>query len=65
MTRSDTLLEILNSGVGLLETLRILMHVAAGWSALAGLYLAKCAAGINLLPGPAPLFHDLLYHFIR
>lgn len=31
---------------------------------LAGLYLMKSAAGINLLPGPSPL-HDLLYHLVR
>jgi hypothetical protein len=30
----------------------------------AGLYLAKSAAGINLLPGPSP-FHDLLYAIVR
>lgn len=31
---------------------------------IAGLYLFKSAAGINVFPGPSPL-HDLLYHFIR
>lgn len=32
--------------------------------AVAALYLAKSALGINLLPGPSPL-HDLLYHLVR
>lgn len=31
---------------------------------VAGVYLVKSAAGINLLPGPSPL-HDLLYHLVR
>lgn len=30
---------------------------------VAGLYLIKSAAGINLMAGPSPL-HDLLYHFV-
>lgn len=33
-------------------------------SVIAGLYLAKSAAGINLMPGPSPL-HDLLFHLVR
>lgn len=31
---------------------------------IAGLYLLKSAAGINIFPGPSPL-HDLLYQLIR
>lgn len=31
---------------------------------IAGLYLVKSAAGINVFAGHSPL-HDLLYHFIR
>lgn len=30
---------------------------------VAGLYLVKSAAGINLMTGHSPL-HDLLYHFV-
>ncbi|MDX2307220.1 MAG: hypothetical protein NW216_03170 [Hyphomicrobium sp.] len=33
-------------------------------AAIAGLYMAKSAAGINILPWHSPL-HDLLYHFVR
>jgi hypothetical protein len=32
-------------------------------AALGGLYLAKSALGINLMPGPSP-FHDLLYWMV-
>ncbi len=40
------------------------MAVLSSLPLIAGLYLLKSAAGINLMPGPSPL-HDLLYHFIR
>ncbi|MGH1418438.1 MAG: hypothetical protein ACRBCJ_06240 [Hyphomicrobiaceae bacterium] len=33
-------------------------------AAIVFLYLAKSAAGINLMPGPSPL-HDYLYHFVQ
>jgi hypothetical protein len=48
-------------------THRFLAHAAMAAVVLAGTsgaYLAKCAAGINLLPGRAPLLHDLLYQLI-
>lgn len=36
------------------------MASASSLPVIAGLYLAKSAMGINLMPGPSPL-HDLLY----
>ncbi len=41
-----------------------LANTASAVLLMAGLYLVKSAAGINLLPGPSPL-HDLLYHLVR
>jgi len=40
------------------------MALAAAVPVAGGLYLAKSAAGINLMVGPSPL-HDLLYHLVR
>ncbi len=45
--------------------LQFLIGAAAGLTSLSALYVIKCAAGINLLPGQAPVLHSLLYHFIR
>jgi hypothetical protein len=52
----------------LLQTHRwpeVLIGSVAGLTSLSALYLIKCAAGINLLPGQAPVLHGLLYHFIQ
>ncbi len=46
---------------------RALRWAAIGFTvsaAVAALYIAKSAAGINILPGPSPL-HGLLYQFVR
>lgn len=45
-------------------TLVSCLAVAASLPLVAGAYLAKSAAGINLMTGPSPL-HDLLFRFVQ
>jgi len=56
------------TGSAVLAALRTLMSaiaIGAGLISLAaGLYLAKSALGINLLPWKSP-FHDLHFEFVR
>ena len=52
------------TGSAVVAVLRCLTISVGMLAFTAGLYLAKSALGINLLPWNSPL-HDLLYHFVR
>jgi hypothetical protein len=70
LTTFETPLDLVKAmtGSAVVDFVRFLLVAIGATAAVAafvvGLYLAKSAAGINLLPWNSPL-HDLLYHLVR
>jgi hypothetical protein len=62
---ADAYSQVSHEAAGLAQSILVTGAGSLGLATLvSALYLAKSAAGINLLPGPSPL-HDLLYHLVR
>jgi hypothetical protein len=70
LTTFETPLDLVKAmtGSAVVDFVRFLLVAIGATAAVAafvvGLYLAKSAAGINLLPWNSPL-HDFLYHLVR
>jgi len=71
LTTFETPLDLVKAmtGSAVVNFVRFLLVAIGATAAVAafvvGLYLAKSAAGINLLPWNSSPLHDLLYHLVR